>query len=269
MRGRPDRAPARPGGEGKTGWTRNENDAEGRRILVVDDDSRYRDLLQLSLTRRGYTVQLAHDGLAALNLLERERVDLVILDLMLPDFDGYDLCRRIREHYTVPIVILTARSEPVDRVRGLALGADDYVVKPFWTDELLARVWAVLRRSDPAPSSLDPPFVSGDLSIDYSQRRVTVRNGEVRLTPQEYRLLYHLARSVGRTLVHEELVQLIWGAGYGEQTALLHTTIRRLRRKLEEDPSAPRYILTRRGIGYVLSPPATRSASTVGSAEVT
>ena len=225
-------------------------------VLVIEDEGRYRELLELNLTRQEYRVLLAADGLAGLNLLEYETPDLVVLDLMLPDISGYEVCRRIREYSTVPIIMLTQRGEPADIVRGLSLGADDYVTKPFWADELLARVAAVLRRSQPAAAvATPPPLVSGDLAIDFAQHRVMVGGRDVRLTPSEYKLLYHLALNAGRVLVHEELLQRVWGRGYAGETDLLHSAVRRLRRKLEPDQAAPRYVLTARGVGYWLGSP--------------
>jgi two-component system KDP operon response regulator KdpE len=228
-------------------------------VLVVDDDRRYRDLLALNLARHGYRALLAPDGLAGLNLLEREAPDLVILDLMLPDLDGLEVCRRIREHSAVPLIILTARAEEAQVLRGLRLGADDYVTKPFAAAELLARVEAVLRRSRQGGAGGDgrvpPVFVNGKLAIDFAARRVIVGGREVELTPTEYRLLHHLAANAGRVLVHEELLRRVWGPGYEGQPAVLHTTVRRLRRKLEPDPAAPRYVLARRGLGYLLAAP--------------
>ena len=239
-------------------------------VLVVDDDRRYRDLLALNLTRHGYRALLAPDGLAGLNLLEREAPDLVILDLALPDLDGLEVCRRIREHSAVPLIILTARAEEAQVLRGLRLGADDYVTKPFAAAELLARVEAVLRRSRQGGAAgaggdgrVPPPFASGGLAIDFAARRIIVGGREVQLTPTEYRLLHHLAANAGRVLVHEELLRRVWGPGYEGQPAVLHTTVRRLRRKLEPDPAAPRYVLARRGLGYTLaapSPPAAPAA---------
>jgi two-component system KDP operon response regulator KdpE len=226
-------------------------------LLVIDDDRRYRDLLELNLTRHGYRTLLAADGLTGLNLLERDAPVLVILDLMLPDLDGYDVCRRIREFSDVPIIILTARAEEAQKVRGLHLGADDYLTKPFGADELLARVQAVLRRSrQDGDAGLSSVFVSGDLAVDFTARRVVVAGREVHLTPAEYKLLHHLALNAGRILVQEELLRRVWGPGYEGQPEVLHTTIRRLRRKIEPDPAAPRYVLTRRSIGYLLAAPA-------------
>ena len=222
-------------------------------VLVVDDERRYRDLIELNLVRRGYRVLLAADGLAGLNLLECEDVDLVLLDLLLPDLDGYEVCRRIREDSAVPIIMVTAKADENSKVRGLSLGADDYVTKPFGADELLARVGAVLRRG---PSRSDPPhapFVDCELWIDFTQHQVSMRGHEVNLTPLEYKLLYHLAQNIGRVLVQEELLRRVWGMGYEGQPEILHTTVRRLRCKLEDDPSSPRYVITRRSIGYMLA----------------
>ncbi|MGH2351921.1 MAG: response regulator transcription factor [Chloroflexota bacterium] len=226
-------------------------------VLVIDDDRRYRDLLDLNLARHGYRSLLAPDGLTGLNLLERERPGLVILDLMLPDLDGYEVCRRIREFSTVPLIILTARVEESQKVRGLHAGADDYVTKPFGAEELLARVEAVLRRSRPGGNGGEPSaYVSGDLAIDFAARRVVVGGREVHLTPAEYMLLYHLALNAGRILVQEELLRRIWGPGYEGHPEVLYTTVRRLRHKIEPDPAAPRYVLTERSIGYSLAAPA-------------
>jgi two-component system KDP operon response regulator KdpE len=230
-------------------------------VLVIDDDRRYRDLLELNFTRHGYRALLAPDGLSGLNLLERDTPDLVILDLMLPDMDGYEVCRRIRQYSAVPIIILSARAEETQKVRGLNLGADDYVTKPFGAQELMARVEAVLRRSRQDSAAVPLVFVSGDLTIDLSTQRVLLRGQEVHLTPSEYKLLYHLALNAGRILVQQELLRRVWGPGYEDQPEVLHTTVRRLRRKIEPNPAAPRYVLTRRSIGYFLAAPTTADAS--------
>lgn len=225
-------------------------------VLVVEDERRYRDLLELNLARRGYRVLLAPDGLAGLNLLEQEAPDLVILDLMLPDIDGYEVCRRIRQWSPVPIIMLTAKAEESHKVRGLQLGADDYVTKPFGAEELLARVEAVLRRSQQAGQAVAPEtFAVGDLAIDLTQRRVTLRGRDVDLSPGEYSILQHMAVNAGRVLVQEELLRRVWGPGYEGETQLLHTAIRRLRRKIEDDPARPRLVLTKRGVGYWLARP--------------
>ena len=218
-------------------------------ILVVDDERRYRDLLEMNLVRRGYRVLLAADGLGALNQVELGQPDLVVLDVMLPDIDGYEVCRRIREYSTVPIIMLTAKAEPSQKVRGLAIGADDYVTKPFSAEELLARVVAVLRRAEAGPG--DTAIADfGDLHIDYAQHRASIGGREIDLTPGEYKLLERLALNAGRVVIQDELLRRVWGEGFEGETALLQTAIRRLRSKIEDDPAAPRYILTKRGVGY-------------------
>jgi two-component system KDP operon response regulator KdpE len=223
-------------------------------VLVVDDDRRYRDLLELSLARRGYRVLLAPDALAGLNLLERDDVDLMILDLMLPDLDGYELCRRVRAYSTLPIIILSARDGEPEKIRALGIGADDYVTKPFGADELIARIEAVLRRTRGAPELIvPPPLVCGDLAIDFAARRVSRRGQPIHLTHHEYRLLYCLALNAGRALVQEELLRRLWGPGFEEQPELLHAMVRRLRRKVEDNPASPRHVLTHRSVGYMLA----------------
>jgi DNA-binding response OmpR family regulator len=221
-------------------------------ILVVDDERRYRELLEMDLSRRGYRVLLAGDGLRALDLVEQGSLDLVVLDLRLPDMDGYEVCRRIRELSSVPVIMLTARAEEQDKVRGLRAGADDYVTKPFSAEELLARVEAVLRRSEGAHAAGTATFEHDGLRIDFDERHVSVGGREVELTASEYRLLSELVLNAGRVMVHDELLHRVWGTGYEGASELLHTAIRRLRRKIEADPGSPRYIVTKRGIGYVL-----------------
>jgi DNA-binding response OmpR family regulator len=223
-------------------------------VLVVDDDRRYRELIELSLARRGYRVLLAPDGLAGLSSLERDDVDLVILDLMLPDLDGYELCRRVRAYSAVPIIVLSAHDGEPAKIRALSIGADDYVTKPFGAAELVARIEAVLRRARGGPELIvPPPLVCGELVIDFARRRVSRRGQPIRLTRQEYRLLYYLALNAGRALVPEELLRRVWGPGFEAQPELLHSVVRRLRRKVEDDPASPRHVLTNRMIGYMLA----------------
>ncbi len=222
-------------------------------ILVVDDERRYRELLEMNLTRRGYRVRQAVDGLSALNAIEEQEPSLVVLDLKLPDIDGYEVCRRVRSYSRVPIIMLTARAEQAEKVRGLDAGADDYVTKPFGAEELLARVEAVLRRSRSGRGGQPCPFEAGDLRIDFTEHRVTLRGVDVDLTTGEYRLLAELAANAGRLMLQDELLVRVWGPGYPGAAALLHTAIRRVRRKVEDDPSSPRRILTRRGLGYLLA----------------
>ena len=223
------------------------------RVLVIDDERRYRELLELNLRRRGYQLTLAGDGLTGLNLFERDSPDIVLLDLMLPDLDGFEVCRRIREYSHVPIIILSARLEEAQKVRGLRLGADDYVTKPFGPEELLARIEAALRRFGTLAATTTPPaYVGHGLLIDFAARRVTLDGREVPLGPTEYRLLHHLAINAGRVLIHEELLRRVWGAEYENEPALVHNAVRRLRDSLGDDPRAPRHVLTRRGVGYLL-----------------
>ncbi|HYK98838.1 MAG TPA: response regulator transcription factor [Candidatus Acidoferrales bacterium] len=222
------------------------------KVLVVDDERRYRELLEMDLSRRGYHVFVAADGLRALQLVEEVSPDLVLLDVMLPDLDGYEVCRRIREVSTVPVIMLTARVEEADKVRGLRIGADDYVTKPFSAIELLARVEAVLRRAEPAHQVKTRPFERAGLRIDFGDRHVLVEGREIELTAAEYRLLSELAQNAGRVMVHDELLRRVWGSGYEGASDLLHTAIRRLRVKIEADPTRPSHVLTKRGVGYFI-----------------
>jgi DNA-binding response OmpR family regulator len=222
-------------------------------VLVVDDEPRYLRLLRANLESVGYRVVTAPDGAGGVQKAEAEDPRLIVLDLMLPDLDGFEVCRRIREFSTVPIIMLTARREQSDKVGGLDAGADDYITKPFDVTELLARVRAHLRRSSFGEQRhLEAPFILGDLQIDFAQRRVTVRGREVALSPTEYRLLHHLAANAGRVLVQEELLRRVWGPEYTDESEVLRVYIRRLRQKIEDNPSSPRYVLTRPGVGYTM-----------------
>ncbi len=222
-------------------------------VLVVDDEPRYVRLLRANLESVDFRVVSANDGATAVQKAEAEDPDLIVLDLMLPDMDGYEVCRRIREFSTVPIIMVTARREQIDKVRGLDLGADDYITKPFDAAELLARVRAQLRRSNLGqPKQLATPFALGALSIDFAQQKVSVDGREVALSPTEYRLLYQLATNAGRVLIQEELLKLVWGPEYQDEPEVLRVYVRRLRQKIEQDPSVPRYVLTRPGVGYTM-----------------
>ncbi|MGI5836752.1 MAG: response regulator transcription factor [Chloroflexota bacterium] len=223
------------------------------KILVVDDAPEVVEAVTLSfnLQWRETDIVGAYDGEQALELAEMERPDLVLLDIAMPGIDGYETLRRIREFSDVPVIMLTAKDGVLDKVKGLELGADDYITKPFDHLELLARVKAVLRRLDmPQPVSRAPSFVCGDLSVDFAARQVRLRGNIVPLTPIEYKLLYHLVRNAGRLLPHETLLAKVWGREYLDEIDYLRVYIRRLRRKLEDDPEQPRYILTERGVGY-------------------
>jgi len=219
---------------------------------MVDDEPRYIRAVQVNLEASGYEVLAARDGPTAIDLAASEEPDLILLDVRMPGLDGCEVCRRIRQFSTVPIIMLTALAENADKVKGLDVGADDYVTKPFSADELLARVRAVLRRielsrrKDPHPT-----FQAGDLVVDFARRRVFAWGQEVNLTPIEYRLLYELVKQPGRVLVPEYLLEKVWGMGYEGENRLLWQAVHRLRRKIEPDPQNPQYIQTRPGIGYV------------------
>jgi DNA-binding response OmpR family regulator len=232
--------------------------AEGARILVVDDDPLLVRLVRTHLEKAGYRVLSAADGEQAVEVAANELPDLVVLDLMLPKLDGYDVCRRIREFSMVPVVMLTARGEPVDRLRGFEMGADDYLSKPFVPAELLARVRAVLRRSQQGSSSTTPAVVRcGEIAIDLLRRRVTVRDEVVKLTATEFHLLQELAVNAGKVLSHTDLLTKVWGPEYRDDRDYLWAYVRHLRRKLEPEPANPVYIKSATGFGYVLEcPPA-------------
>jgi len=228
----------------------------GEHVLVVDDEPRYLRVIRFNLEAGGYRVTCTATGEDALSLLRAHDPDLVILDLMLPGMDGFGVCRRIRELADTPIIMLTAKGADEDKVKGLRVGADDYVTKPFSAQELVARVEAVLRRAHPAETPpRQPTLVAGNLRIDFLAQRVTAHGLEVRLSPTEYRLLTCLAASAGRVLTHEYLLENVWGTAYRGEHEILRIALWRLRRKLEKDPSNPRTIITRPGVGYMLSAP--------------
>ncbi|MGH2369498.1 MAG: response regulator transcription factor, partial [Chloroflexota bacterium] len=208
------------------------------------------------LDRAGYRVLAAASGQEALDIAAAELPDLVILDLMLPEPDGYEVCRRLREFSLVPVVMLTARGEQVDKLHGFEVGADDFVTKPFSPQELVARVQAVLRRSQQAAPATSPPVIRcGDLEIDLLRRRVRVRDEPVKLTPTEFGLLQQLAVNAGKVLSHAELLTQVWGPEYRDDRDYLWAYVRHLRRKLEADPEHPTLILSEPGFGYVLECP--------------
>ncbi len=225
-------------------------------ILVVDDEPRYVWAIRLNLESRGYEVLTAGDGQTALEIAAVESPDLVILDIRLPRLDGFEVCRRLREFSTVPIIMLTALAEDADKVAGLDVGADDYVTKPFSAEELLARVRAALRRVEYAEGVVASPTVqAGDLLVDLGRQRVFAGDRELNLTAIEYRLLAELAKNAGRVLVPDYLLERVWGPGYEGEVHLVRQVIHRLRSKIEPDPKNPRYVETRHGIGYVFSKP--------------
>jgi DNA-binding response OmpR family regulator len=222
-----------------------------KRILVVDDEPRIRRFVRMNLDLEGYEVTEADDGLAALNKVRDVLPDLVLLDVMMPDMDGFETLERIREVSSVPVIMLTVKSDEEDRIRGLDLGADDYVTKPFSPRELSSRIRAVLRRVEPTkPSAGEPLVIDEDLAIDFPRRQVIARGEPIKLRPTEYRLLSHLVENAGWIVPQETLLAKVWGPEYRDDNQLLRLYITYLRKKIEPDPSNPRYILTERGVGY-------------------
>lgn len=226
-----------------------------KRILIVDDEPRYLRLLEANLKTEGYSVFKAADGLQALEAFAAQPVDLILLDIMMPRMDGFGVCQRIREFSSVPIMILTAKGEEQDRVRGLDLGADDYLVKPFSATEMLARVRAVLRRAERPGQTTDARyFVHHDLRIDLARAEVWRGEHQVSLSATEYRLLLQFAHHIGKILTSEDLLTGVWGPEYKSDKEILWVSIARLRQKLEDDAHSPRHIVTRSGLGYFMPP---------------
>jgi DNA-binding response OmpR family regulator len=224
---------------------------DAKLILVVDDEPRMRRFMHMNLDLEGYRVIEAENGLEAVNRVRDDLPDLVLLDVMMPEMDGFEALRFIRETSNIPVIMLTVKGEEDDRVRGLELGADDYVTKPFSPRELASRIKAVLRRAEmPTPAGQSVINVDDRLQIDFNRRQVIVDGKEVKLRPTEYRLLYHLVNNAGWTLPHETLLAKVWGHEYRDETHYLRLYITYLRQKIEEDPAHPKYILTERGLGY-------------------
>jgi DNA-binding response OmpR family regulator len=225
------------------------------KILVVDDEPLYIRLLQINLLTEGYEVITATNGEEALDLISSRSPDLVLMDVMMPKLDGLTACERIRQFSTIPVIMLTARGEEEDRVKGLNVGADDYIVKPFSATELLARVRAVLRRSqftrDPNQGRF---FTHGNLRIDFARAEVEKDHKPVYLSATEYRLLIQFAHHLGEVLTAEQLLTAIWGPQYADDKEILWVSIARLRQKLEDDPHSPQHIVTRSGLGYLMPP---------------
>ena len=225
------------------------------RILVVDDEHLYQHLLRVNLEKEGFEVFTASNGLDALEMVSSKHPDLVVLDIMMPKLDGITTCERIRQFSNVPIIILTARGEEQDRVRGLNVGADDYVVKPFSATELVARVRAVLRRTSSSEQiTQNRYFAHGNLKIDFARAEVSKDNRPVYLSATEYRLLIQFAHHIGQVMTAEELLMAIWGPQYRDDKEILWVSIARLRQKLEDNPHAPQHIVTRAGLGYLMPP---------------
>lgn len=220
------------------------------RILVIDDEPQIGRLLKTSLGARGYEVAVASDGQAALELAASWRPDLILLDLGLPLIGGLEVCRQVREWSQVPIIVLTVRDAEQDKVAALDLGADDYLTKPFGTDELLARIRVALRHAARLSATEEPMRHFDDLTIDLARRLVLVRGQEVHLTPREYELLRVLALQAGKVLTHRMLLRAVWGGAYEQDVPTLRVFVTQLRRKIEADPAHPTHILTEPGIGY-------------------
>jgi two-component system KDP operon response regulator KdpE len=229
------------------------------KILIVEDSALVVESVTLAFQLQWADVEIVSsaEGRKAIDLVETERPDLVLLDVGLPDIDGYKVLEAIREFSDIPVIMLTARDATMDKVKGLELGADDYVTKPFDHLELLARIRSVLRRLDmPAPRSRVPSMKSGDLEVDFQVQEARLEGDRLDLTPTEYKLLYHLVRNAGRILTHETLLSRVWGREYSNELDYLRVYIRRLRDKLKDDPAHPIYIRTERGTGYrFIAPP--------------
>jgi two-component system, OmpR family, KDP operon response regulator KdpE len=222
-------------------------------VLIVDDEPKIIRFVTTALNLAGYEIQAAASGREALQSIEASNFDLVILDLGLPDIDGFQVLKDIRAVSNIPIVILTARDDEKDKVRGLELGADDYLTKPFGIRELEARLQAVMRRLSWAPVQNEmSDFKVNDLEIDFRRHHVSLRGEEVHLTPTEYELLRVLIKNKGQVLLHSDLLGRVWGEEYRNDLAILRVNVSRLRQKLEEDPREPKYILTVSGVGYTL-----------------
>jgi len=223
-------------------------------ILVVDDEPRYLRLLEANLRTEGYQIITAQNGKEAVETFSANPVDLILLDVLMPQMDGFTVCQRIRQYSNVPIIILTSKGEEQDRVRGLDVGADDYLVKPFSVMELLARVRAVLRRAHVSETGQDRHFTHTNLRIDLACAEVWRDEHPVFLSATEYRLLLQFAHNVGKVLTAEELLGSVWGSEYRLDKEILWVTIARLRQKVEDDPHNPKHIVTRSGLGYLMPP---------------
>jgi DNA-binding response OmpR family regulator len=225
------------------------------RILVVDDEPRYVRLMEANLVSEGYAVLKAYDGQSAVEMVADNQPDLVLLDVMMPGMDGFQACERIREFSSIPIIMVTAKGEEQDRVRGLDVGADDYIVKPFSATEVLARVRAVLRRAQVSGSTYEQSiFNHGNLRIDLARAEVYKNDDMVFLSATEYRLLLQFVHNQGNILTSEDLLVNVWGPEYREDKEILWVSISRLRQKLEDDPRNPQHIVTRSGMGYTMPP---------------
>ncbi|WP_252313757.1 response regulator YycF [Sinobaca sp. H24] len=228
------------------------------KVLVVDDEQPIADILEFNLKKEGFQVECAYDGNEALEKVNAFNPDIVLLDIMLPFKDGMEVCREIRKTYDMPIIMLTAKDSEIDKVLGLELGADDYVTKPFSNREVIARVKANLRRQQVAPeegSTKQKEIIIGDLTVDPDAYQVLKRGDPVDLTHREFELVHYLARHIGQVMTREHLLQAVWGYDYFGDVRTVDVTVRRLREKVEDNPSYPLWIVTRRGVGYYLKYP--------------
>ncbi len=228
-----------------------------KRILVVEDEKAISDIIKFNLSKEGYTVETAYDGEEALTKVYSFKADLILLDIMLPKIDGFQICKKVRETLQTPILMLTAKEEEVDKVLGLELGADDYITKPFGMRELVARVKANMRRIDFVNQSTNESCIMdfGDLLIDLNKYEVKKSNNVVELTLREFELLKYLAESENQVFTREKLLEEVWGYEYYGDIRTVDVTIRRLREKIEDESSNPQYIMTKRGIGYYFRRP--------------
>jgi DNA-binding response OmpR family regulator len=222
-------------------------------VLVIDDDIRMLRMMKRMLELDGFQVVIADNGETALKTFEKENPDLLLLDIMMPDMDGYTVCQRIREFSQVPIIMVTARGDDKEKVTGLNIGADDYVTKPFSAGELAARVRAVLRRITSQDGRAEAIFRYKDLVIDFSSHRVMVNNSELKLTSTEYKLLSYISLNAGRVITPDQLLHKVWGEEYMGAPHLLQVNVARLRKKLGDNAKKPIYIMTRPGIGYIMA----------------
>lgn len=230
-----------------------------KKILVVDDEKPIADILQFNLKKEGYDVYCAYDGKRALEMVEEIKPDLILLDIMLPQRDGMEVCREVRKKYEMPIIMLTAKDSEIDKVLGLELGADDYVTKPFSSRELIARVKANLRRHQHTQNHSEEEETNeitvGTLIIHPDAYIVSKRGEKIELTHREFELLHYLGKHIGQVMTREHLLQTVWGYDYYGDVRTVDVTIRRLREKIEDNPSHPTWIVTRRGVGYYLRNP--------------
>ena len=223
---------------------------KGRRILVVDDEPRMIGFIRMNLELEDHLVIEARNGLQALDAIRTQLPDLVLLDVMMPELDGFETLRMLREFSDIPVIMLTAKGEENDKVYGLELGADDYITKPFGPRELSSRIKAIFRRMEKPTTEEAILQIDDRLSVDFNRREIIVKGERIKLRPTEYRLLYHLVRNAGWTIPHDQILQKVWGYEYRDEAHYVRLYVNYLRDKIEEDPSDPQYIITERGVGY-------------------